>query len=194
MASNSPAETFQDDSALLDEGGDIQSAQPKPDDRLTNENFKIVREHSNQVRSLVSTQDSVRNFNKTTLRLHGQGIRPRWLGRPISPPVLPGSVSLPEDFHKEWNSTIKKFESKLQQKLIKYLPTLLDTLDAEINKTRTEKFEEVQNLIQETSPGQRRRGEAVFLKLCSRQERVPMMGSRRFPQSRQTGNSKALRH
>ena len=55
------------------------------------------------VNSLVSTQDYLRNFNNTTLRLHGQGIRPRWLGRQISPPVLPGSISLPDDFHKEWN-------------------------------------------------------------------------------------------
>ena len=190
MASNSPTENLQDDSDLLDENGNIKSAQPNPSttDRLTNENFKIVREHSNQVRSLVNTRDSLRNFNSTTLRLYGQGIRPRWLGRQISPPVLPGSISLPEDFHKEWNSTLKKFECKLQKKLIKYLPTLLDTLDAEINKTRTEKFEEVRKLIQETTPGQQRRGEAVFLKLCSRQERVPLMGNRKqAPNGRSAG-------
>lgn len=181
MASNSDVENVQDDSALLDNSGDIRSGQPSPSttDRLTNDNFKLVREHSHPVRSLVATRENLRNFSDTTLRLYGQGIRPRWLGRPLSPPILPGSTSLPEEFHKEWDSTLKKFESKLQKKLIKYLPGTLDKLDTEINKIRTQKLEEVQDLIQETTPGQKRRGEIIFLKLCSRQERVALMGNRR---------------
>ena len=87
------------------------------------------------------------NFNSTTLGLYGQGIRSRWLGRLISPPVLPESISQPEEFHNEWNSTLKKFECKLQNKLIKYLPTLLDKLEAGSTKLA---HINLQKLIQET--------------------------------------------
>ena len=103
----------EDDSLLLDNEGNIKSAQPDPDlatdspektprIRLTTENFRIVREQSDPVRTLISTRDSIRNFSDTNLRLYGQSIKPRWLGRPISPPILPENISLPTDFHNDW--------------------------------------------------------------------------------------------
>ena len=121
----------EDDSLLLDNEGNIKSAQPDPDlatdspekpektpgIRLTTENFRIVREQSDPVRTLISTRDSIRNFSDTNLRLYGQSIRPRWLGRPISPPILPGNISLPTDFHNDWRGIVQKYETKDCQSL-----------------------------------------------------------------------------
>ena len=185
-----------DDTLLLDDEGNIKSAQPQPTEspvkspvktvksppenlRLTRENFRIVREQADPVRSLVVTRDHLRNFSDTNLRLYGQSIRPRWLGRPMSPPVLPGNTFFPTEFHNEWRTIVQKYETKLHRKIVKILPTMLDALDADITATRNRNLERVKELVQETSPGQRKRGEAIFMKLCTRTERVPPMDSRR---------------
>ena len=197
----------EDDSLLLDNEGNIKSAQPDPDVatdspekpvktpgiRLTTENFRIVREQSDPVRTLISTRDSIRNFSDTNLRLYGQSIRPRWLGRPISPPILPGNISLPTDFHNDWRGIVQKYETKLHKKIVKVLPNLLDSLDAEIATARTTNLALVKDLVQETSPGQKRRGEAIFLRLCTRTKRVPPMGSRRTPPTQRRTDSSSSR-
>ena len=164
-----------------------------PGIRLTTENFRIVREQSDPVRTLISKRDSIRNFSDTNLRLYGQSIRPRWLGRPISPPILPGNISLPTDFHNDWRGIVQKYETKLHKKIVKVLPNLLDSLDAEIATARTTNLALVKDLVQETSPGQKRRGEAIFLRLCTRTERVPPMGSRRTPPTQRRTDSSSSR-
>ena len=107
MASNStsddsvPSEqdTPMDDSILFDGEGNIQSAQkktpendkqPQPGpERLSPDNFRIVREHPDEVRVLTVTKDNLRHFQDTNLRLFAQNARPRWMGKPLSPPILP---------------------------------------------------------------------------------------------------------
>ena len=56
---------------------------------------------------------------------------------------------------------MQKYESKLHN-IVKILLTQLDSLDAEIMVTRNRNLETVRELVQETSPGQNRRGEAIF--------------------------------
>ena len=59
----------------------------------------------------------------------------------------------------------------LQKKLIKYLTSLVNMLESRDQQDlHTEIYRKVQKLIKETSPGQKRRVEAVFIKLCSCQE------------------------
>ena len=113
---------------LLDSEGNIQSAQAEK--RLSSDVFKIVREKSDPIRSLGSTRDAVRHFNQTNLRLYEQGQRPRWLGRPATPPMLPGSISFSADFHLKWNKTVEKYEKKLHKKIITALPAMLSSLDS----------------------------------------------------------------
>ena len=210
MASNStsddsvPSEqdTPMDDSILFDGEGNIQSAQKKtpendkqPDpgpERLSSDNFRIVREHADEVRVLTVTKDNLRHFQDTNLRLFAQNARPRWMGKPLSPPILPGNVCFPEDFHSDWGKTLKKFETKFQRKVNKYLPSLIESLDSSIMKKRNDNLEKVISSVIDTSPGQKRRAEAIFLRLCSRTERVPLPGSRQrrhHPNSNASGSS-----
>ncbi len=183
-----------DDDALLDEDGNIRSGQPESapekepvltesqrDNRLTSDNFKIVRQHAEEVRSLVTTKESLQHFSNLNQRLQEQGIRPRWMGRPLSPPFLPGSTILPEEFHAEWDSTVKKFEGKLLRKLIKQLPPIVAKLESNIAKTRKRNLAAVKQLVTESKPGQKKRSETIFYKLCTRTERVPLAGSRPRP-------------
>ena len=114
------------------------------------------------------------------------------MGIPLSPPILPGNVCFPEDFHSDWGKTLKKFETKFQRKVNKYLPSLIESLDSSIMKKRNENLEKVISSVIDTSPGQKRRAEAIFLRLCSRTERVPLPGSRQrrhHPTSSASGSS-----
>ena len=187
MTSNSPNASprnlEEDDHMLLDDLGDIPSAQPthtdnEEDRRLTPENFRIVRELSSEVRSLVSNRENLQHFSDNNLRLYEQGIRPRWLGRPLSPPILPGTAGMPHQFHQEWTATVKKFESKLQRKVLKYLPDILDGLNTSISKKRNTNLQNVLSRVQDTKPGQKRRGEVIYMRLCNRTERVPLPNHR----------------
>ena len=80
---------------------------------------------------------------------------------------------------------MQKYESKLHKKIAKILPTMLDSLHAEKMVTHNRNLERVKELLQETSPSQRKRGEAIFMKVCTRTEWAPRMDSRRIPASRQ---------
>ena len=183
MASNSPPASprnvEEEDEILLDMAGEIPSAQPAEEDRrLTPENFRIVKEFSDEVRSLTNNRENLRSFYDNNLRLYEQSIRPRWLGRSPSPPILPGIVSLPPKFHDEWSKTTKKYEAKLHRKVIKYLPDILDDLNSSIATTRSTNLQQVLTKVQETKPGQKKRAEIIYMRLCNRTERVPLFNSR----------------
>ena len=134
--------------------------------------------HADEIRVLTSTKENVKHFQDTNLRLFAQNVRPRWMGKPLGPPILPGNACFPEDFHKDWSRSLQKFETKLQRKVNKYLPSIIDSLDSSIRKKREENLGKAISEINETSPGQKRRAEAIFLHLCSGTERVPLPGSR----------------
>ena len=95
------------------------------------------------------------------------------MGKPLSPPILPGNVCFPD-----WGKTLKKFETKFQCKVNEYLPSLIESLDSAIMKKQNENFEKVIFCVVDTLPGQKRWAEAIFLRFCSRKERVPLTGSR----------------
>ena len=177
----------------LDHEGQIQSGQRSPENRLTSDNFKIVRDNADPVRALVSSKEALQRFNDTNLRLYQQNVRPRWLGRPISPPILPGSASFPQDFHDDWNKITAKYEQKLRKKVVNIMPQLLDSLDTEISSKRDENLKTVRELLKHTSPSQARRGETIYIRLCSRTERVPVMGSRHFHRHKYSGAGKHSR-
>ena len=138
----------------------------------------IVREHADEVRTLISAKQSLKHFSDRNVRLSEQGIRPRWTGKPFTPPILPGSATLPTEFHKEWTSVVLKYEAKLLRKVNKHLPSILDKLEASITKTRKQRLEAVKQLVKESRPGQKKKSELIFYRLCSRTERVPLPGSR----------------
>ena len=114
------------------------------------------------------------------------------MGKPLSPPILPGNVCFPEDFHSDWGKTLKKFETKFQRKVNEYLPSLIESVDSAIMKKQNENFEKVIFSVVDTSPGQKRRAEAIFLRFYSRMEHVPLQGSRQrrhLPSSSASGSS-----
>ncbi len=191
MASTSQAEILSDqvsaeEAQMLEEveSENIAESSPsparKPDDsdRLTKENFTIVREQADAVRTLISTRENLRSFFDHNLRIYEQGLRPKWLGRALTPPILPGRAALPPEFHQSWASTVTKYENKLQRKLIKYLPNVIDDLQASIPKKREENLQIVLSSIKETRPGQTKRAEVIFYRLCNKTERVPLQNSR----------------
>ena len=155
--------------------------------------YEVLKlKHADEVRVLTVTKENLRHFQDTNLRLFAQNARPRWMGKPLSPPILPGNVCFPEDFYSDWGKTLKKFETKFQRKVNKYLPSLIESLDSSIMKKRNENLEKVISSVIDTSPGQKRRAEAIFLCLCSRTERVPLPGSRQrrhHPTSSASGSS-----
>ena len=139
--------------------------------------------YCNQRKSLTLLQ----HFQDTNLRLFTQNARPRWMGKPLSPPILPGNVCFPD-----WGKTLKKIETKFQCKVNKYLPSLIESLDSAIMKKQNENFEKVIFSVVDTSPGQKRRAEAIFLLSCSRKERVHLTGNRQrrhLPTSSASGSS-----
>ena len=96
MASNSTSDdsvpSKQDtpmvDSILFDGEGNIQSAQrktPEKDkqpERLSPDNFRIVREHTDEVRVLTVTKENLRHFQDTNLRLFAQNAhQDGWVNR-----------------------------------------------------------------------------------------------------------------
>ena len=189
MASKSSSPSNSVDDVELDHEGNIRCEQPRrsppprqddqPDEnRLTSENFALVKQHSDPVRNLIISRDSVSRFAENNLRFLEQGIRPRWLGRPVNIPVLPASAAFPAEFHESWNRTVQKYETKLQRKVNKYLPDIIDSLHSSISKTRTNELKAMKELILETRPGQGKRSEILFYRLCNRTERVPLPGHR----------------
>ena len=145
--------------------------------------YEVLKlKHADEVRVLTVTKENLRHFQDTNLRLFAQNARPRWMGKPLSPPILPGNVCFPEDFHSDWGKTLKKFETKFQRKVNKYLPSLIESLDSSIMKKRNENLEKVISSVIDT----------IFLRLGSRTERVPLQGSRQrrhHPTSRASGSS-----
>ena len=181
----SEQDTLVEDSILFDGEGNIQSAQKKTPDndnqpeRFSSDNFRTVREHADEVRILTVTKENLtllQHFQDTNLRLFTQNARPRWMGKPLSPPILPGNVCFPEDFHSDWGKALKKFETKFQRKVNEYLPSLIESVDSAIMKKQNENFEKVIFSVVDTSPGQKRRAEAIFLRFYSRMEHVPLTG------------------
>lgn len=120
--------------------------------RLSNENFKIVRHASDNVRKLIATRDNLCRFQETNVRLFGQGIRPRWLGHGISRPVLPGTAVLPRTFHDKWNAIIQHCETSLQELLSESLPSLIDVYDADISKAICEALNSIRTLLIDQDP------------------------------------------
>ena len=52
--------------------------------------YEVLKlKHADEVRVLTVTKENLRHFQDTNLRLFAQNARPRWMGKPLSPPILP---------------------------------------------------------------------------------------------------------
>ena len=91
----------EEDDLLLDANGDFRSGQreptpskrpvfPTPIEKLTPDNFRLVRHQSDRVRSFVHNKDKSRAFLDYNLRLQQQQLRPKWMHPSPSMPLLPG--------------------------------------------------------------------------------------------------------
>jgi len=193
MASSDPSSNLtkkEEDDLLLDAHGDIRSGQqrsPPAAAKLTPENFRIVRQQADRLRSLIHNKEKTRAFLDYNLRLQQQELRPKWMQPSPAMPLLPGSTPFPREVHEKWTSISRKFERKLHKQVINSLPSVMDSMDEKIHLERDAGLQKVKNNIQE--PSQKRRAEILYLRFVNQTDRISSLSSRRQTARRQENSS-----
>ena len=130
------------DDLLLDSEGNFPSAQPQRaepmepspmPDKLSLENFRLVKNLADKVRFLKIQQERSRRFLAHMERLRDQRQRAHWLGPVPTLPLLPGAAIFTQDVHIEWSALVNKFERKLLKLVITSLPSAIEGLEEKIN-------------------------------------------------------------
>jgi len=167
---------WQNQLSLLDDNGDLLSAQPRatvakqtsPVVRLTPENFRLVKQHSAKVRGLVHNKEKTQAFLDFNLRLLSQGVRPKWMAPTPNPPLLPGYIPFPGEFHDTWKTVTAKYERKLHKYVTRHLPTVIDAMGDQISVEREASLQRLKAAIEDST--QRKRAENLFRRFVNKQD------------------------
>lgn len=181
----------QDEDRLLQEDPDeIPSGQPDPASRdrdrerepthrastsrnrretkLTPDNWNIVKRLSNKSRDIIGIRERTRHLLRRSHLQIDQTIRPTWLACRQNPPLLPGTVAFPAEFHEEWSKTTAKYEKKLIKKVTKYLPQIISSLDIRLENHRQSAQETIKREISDGEQIERAIG--LFLNFSNKAE------------------------
>ena len=136
--------------------------------RLTQDNWHKVKRLTNQSREIINLRQRIKHLHRRSQLQVEQTIRPNWLMCRQNPPLLPGSVAFPQDFHEEWTNTIAKHERKLIKKVTKHLPTIITGIDIRLEEHRRSAQDTIRREIKDGEQMERALG--LFLNITNKAE------------------------
>lgn len=137
--------------------------------RLTPTNWAIVRRLTNRVRETIASRERTKHLLSRTELQITQSIRPVWLRCRTNPPLLPGAVAFPAEFHTTWESCANKYEKRLLKKIVKYLPDVITSLETRLTEQRITATDTIAREIDDQQ--QKERAQHLFSKFANQAER-----------------------